>query len=74
MVPTGIWNASVPFSPFSCKELGVGFAIHLSLGEKHLSWVDINLPLREWGKFPVVRLLRGGGGGDDANTNPELNS
>lgn len=28
VVPTGTLNALVPFSPLSCKELEVGFAIH----------------------------------------------
>ena len=58
VVPTGTLNASVPLSPFSRKELGVGFAIHPSLGKNHFSWVDINLYLGR-GQFLIVWLLWG---------------
>lgn len=40
MIPTGTVKASASFSLLSCKELGVGSAIHPGLGENHFSWVD----------------------------------
>lgn len=70
VVPIGTLNASVLFSPLSCKELGVESAIHPGLGENHFSWVDRNLHWGAGGQFPVVWLLEG----NDANTNPGFSS
>ena len=70
VVPIGTLNASVLFSLLSCKELGVGSAVHPGLGENHFSWVGRNLHWGAGGQFPVVRLLEG----NDANTNPGFSS
>lgn len=68
VVPTGNLNIFLPFSPLSCKELGVGFAIHPSLGENHFYGLT---EICIWGEqFPVVWLL----GGNDANTSPGLSA